>query len=163
MFEITVNHGNLIILINSIFKFFFYYGSLPPSGNIHDIRVPVPGTSASEFEVNDTGKKKKGEDKNINWNLQVWFTVVQIKRQKILPQLIDRVGGHNIFIWRVLDIFSEPYYLLVVDYMYRLLKNSKYILDIMNSKHPLGCHLRGGGDSTESHFSSSTDLSWPCS
>lgn len=98
MFEITVNHGNLIILINSIFKFFFYYGSLPPSGNIHDIRVPVPGTSASEFEVNDTGKKKKGEDKNINWNLQVWFTVVQIKRQKILPQLIDRVGGHNIFI-----------------------------------------------------------------
>lgn len=120
-------------------------GSLPPSGNIHDIRVPVPGTSASEFEVKDTGKKKKGEDKNINWNLQVWFTVVQIKRQKILPQLIDRVGGHNIFICRVLNIFSEPYYLLVVDYMYRLLKNSKYILDIMNSKHPLGCYLRGGG------------------
>ena len=59
-------------------------GSLPPSGNIHDIRVPVPGTSASEFEVKDTRKKKKGEDKNINWNLQVWFTVVQIKRQKIL-------------------------------------------------------------------------------
>ena len=40
-------------------------------GNIHDIRVPVPGTSASEFEAKDTGNKKKGEDKNINWNLQV--------------------------------------------------------------------------------------------
>ena len=40
-------------------------------GNIHDIRVPVPGTSASEFEAKETGRKKKGEDKNINWNLQV--------------------------------------------------------------------------------------------
>lgn len=40
-------------------------------GNIHDIRVPVPGTSASEFEAKETGNKKKGEDKNINWNLQV--------------------------------------------------------------------------------------------
>ena len=41
------------------------------SGNIHDIRVPVPGTSAREFEETETGKKKKGEDKSINWNLQV--------------------------------------------------------------------------------------------
>lgn len=41
------------------------------AGNIHDIRVPVPGTSAGEFEVRETGKRKKGEDKNINWNLQV--------------------------------------------------------------------------------------------
>lgn len=40
-------------------------------GNIHDIRVPLPGTSATDFQVKETGKKKKGDDKNINWNLQV--------------------------------------------------------------------------------------------
>lgn len=38
-------------------------------GNIYDIRVFVFGISVSEFEVKDIGKKKKGEDKNINWNL----------------------------------------------------------------------------------------------
>ena len=42
-------------------------------GNIHDIRVPVPGTSASDFEVKETGKKQKSEDKNVNWNLQVLY------------------------------------------------------------------------------------------
>lgn len=41
-------------------------------GNIHDIRVPVPGTSASDFEVKDTGKKKKGDNENVNWNLQLF-------------------------------------------------------------------------------------------
>ena len=40
-------------------------------GNIHDIRVPLPGTSATDFQVKETGRKKKGDDKNINWNLQV--------------------------------------------------------------------------------------------
>ena len=45
--------------------------SLPSPGNIHDITVPVPGTSAGAFEVKETGKKTKGDDKNINWNLQV--------------------------------------------------------------------------------------------
>lgn len=35
------------------------------------MRVPIPGTSASEFEQKETGKKKKDEGKNINWNLQV--------------------------------------------------------------------------------------------
>ena len=39
-------------------------------GNIQDIRVPVAGTSASDFEVKESDKKKKG-GKNINWNLQV--------------------------------------------------------------------------------------------
>ena len=46
--------------------------SLPSPGNIHDITVPVPGTSGGDFEVKETGKKTKGVDKNINWNLQVW-------------------------------------------------------------------------------------------
>jgi len=48
-------------------QFFFIF-----PGNIHDIRVPLPGTSATDFQVKDTGRKKKGDhDKNINWNLQV--------------------------------------------------------------------------------------------
>ncbi|XP_068695320.1 zinc finger CCCH-type with G patch domain-containing protein-like [Montipora foliosa] len=47
-------------------------------GNIHDIRVPVPGTSAREFEETETGKKKKGEDKSINWNLQLFKTQEEI-------------------------------------------------------------------------------------
>jgi len=42
-------------------------------GNIHDIRLPLPGTNATDFQVKETGRKKKGNhhDKNINWNLQV--------------------------------------------------------------------------------------------
>jgi len=47
-------------------------------GNIHDIRVPVPGTSASDFEVKETDKKQKSEDKNVNWNLQLFKTQEEI-------------------------------------------------------------------------------------
>lgn len=52
----------------------FKVGFFPSPGNIHDVRVPVPGTSASDFEVKETGRKKKGDDKNVNWNLQVLQT-----------------------------------------------------------------------------------------
>lgn len=46
-------------------------------GNIQDIRVPVAGTSASDFEVKESDKKKKG-GKNINWNLQLFKTHEEI-------------------------------------------------------------------------------------
>lgn len=47
-------------------------------GNIRDMRVPIPGTSTNEFEQKETGKKKKDEGKNINWNLQLFKTQEEI-------------------------------------------------------------------------------------
>ena len=37
----------------------------------------MPGTSASDFEVKEIGKKKKGDDKNINWNIQVLAKLIK--------------------------------------------------------------------------------------
>lgn len=51
-------------------------------GNIHDIRVPLPRTSATDFQVKETGRKKKGDDKNINWNLQLFKTQEEISAVK---------------------------------------------------------------------------------
>ena len=108
----TVTDKNLSHAVNN--------GYPPPSGNIHDIRVPVPGTSASDFEVKDTGKKKKGDNENVNWNLQVWY----INCQQKLAQLINRMEGEgDILSERVLDV-QQPYCLWnVADYVWRLLTN----------------------------------------
>ncbi|XP_078366320.1 zinc finger CCCH-type with G patch domain-containing protein-like [Oculina patagonica] len=65
-------------------------------GNIHDIRVPVPGTSATDFELKETGKKKKGEDKNVNWNLQLFKTQEEISTiKKQLKKEEMALGRHE--------------------------------------------------------------------
>ncbi|KAJ7334369.1 hypothetical protein OS493_014680 [Desmophyllum pertusum] len=66
-------------------------------GNIHDIsRVPVPGTSASDFEVKEIGKKKKGDDKNINWNIQLFKTQEEISAvKKQLKKEETALGRHE--------------------------------------------------------------------
>ena len=100
-------------------------------GKIHDIRVPLPGTSANSCDVpGKTKKKMDKEDTNTNWNLQVQCTCDSCAtvKPRHVKEHVDLVSVEHVDIVSVehVDIVSVEHVQTSVRNVDKNISNDKY-------------------------------------